>query len=216
MRESDEALIADPVAAWDAVADLWDEFVETGLDYWRTEVHGPALLAACGDLAGKRALDLGCGQGWFSRQLALAGATVMAVDMSSRQIANALRHEAERPLGITYLQLDARDIAKQWPAERFDLITACMALQDTSYAGEILRAASQVLATSGCMAVSLPHPVTTGPNAGWVATEDGYKGARQIDQYSRLGQVCWIGEWHDWRSTGVHPSGTARWRSGVR
>ncbi len=47
----DEALIADPAAAWDAAAPAWDDFVETGLDYWRTEVHGPALLAACGDVS---------------------------------------------------------------------------------------------------------------------------------------------------------------------
>jgi len=183
MREADEALIADPVAAWDAVADLWDDFVETGLDYWRTEVHGPALLAACGDLTGKRALDLGCGQGWFSRQLAMRGARVWAVDMSSRQIANARRHEETQPLSIAYLQLDARHIAVQWPVERFDLVTACMVLQDTSHAGEILQAASRVLAPHGRLAISFPHPVTTGPNAGWAPTEDGSKDARQIDHY---------------------------------
>jgi 2-polyprenyl-3-methyl-5-hydroxy-6-metoxy-1,4-benzoquinol methylase len=187
MQKADDALIADPVAAWDTVADLWDAFVETGLDYWRTEVHGPALLAACGDLRGKHALDLGCGQGWFSRQLALRGARVWAVDMSSRQFSNALRHEAAEPLGIDYLQLDARRIADGWPAERFDLITACMMLQDTAHAGEILRAASQVLAPAGRMAISFPHPVTTGPNAGWVPADDGHKGARQIDHYFATG-----------------------------
>lgn len=194
VRESDAALIADPVAAWDAVADLWDDFVETGLDYWRTEVHGPALLAACSDVGGKKALDIGCGQGWFSRQLAMAGAEVTAVDMSARQIANALRHEAARPLGIAYLQLDARYIAEEWPEERFELITACMSLQDTSHAGDILRAASHVLAPSGLMAFSFPHPVTSGPNAGWVPTEDGHKGARQIDHYFASGP-CVL----DWR-----------------
>lgn len=187
MRESDEALIADPVAAWDAVADLWDEFVETGLDYWRTEVHGPALLDACGNVAGKQALDLGCGQGWFSRQLAMAGARVTAVDMSARQIANALRHEAEHPLGIVYRQLDAGHIAEQWPEERFDLITACMVLQDTPDAGKILSAARQVLAPNGRMAISFPHPVTTGSHAGWAPSGDGHKGARQIDHYFSSG-----------------------------
>ena len=63
MPSRDEVLITDPAAAWDAAATAWDEFVETGLDYWRTEVHGPALLAACGDIHDQRVLDLGCGQG---------------------------------------------------------------------------------------------------------------------------------------------------------
>ena len=187
MQDADDALIADPVAAWDTVADLWDDFVETGLDYWRTEVHGPALLAACGDLAGTRVLDLGCGQGWFSRQLAMQGARVTGIDMSARQIVHARRHEAAQPLGITYLQLDARDVATHWPEGSFDLITACMSVQDTAAAGEILRAASQVLVPAGCMAISFPHPVTTGPNTGWVPAEDGHKGARQIEHYFATG-----------------------------
>jgi 2-polyprenyl-3-methyl-5-hydroxy-6-metoxy-1,4-benzoquinol methylase len=204
MCESDDALIADPIAAWDAVADLWDDFVETGLDYWRTEVHGPALLAACGDLPGKRALDLGCGQGWFSRQLAVVGAQVTAVDMSSRQIANALRHEAEQPLGIAYHELDARYIARRWAAESFDLVTACMVLQDTPDAGEILHAARGVLTPGGQIALSFPHPVTTGPNAGWVPTEDAHKGARQIDHYFSTGPSVL-----DWRMTRL----THHWRT---
>ncbi len=38
MSTTDDDLIADPAAAWDA-APAWDNFVETGLDHWRTEVH---------------------------------------------------------------------------------------------------------------------------------------------------------------------------------
>ena len=57
----------DSVEAWDSGADAWEEFVESGADYYRTELHGPALLAVCGDVSEIRALDVGCGQGWFSQ-----------------------------------------------------------------------------------------------------------------------------------------------------
>ena len=57
----------DAAAAGNAGADAFDEFVSTGADFYRLEVHGPALVAACGDVRGLRVLDLGCGQGWFSR-----------------------------------------------------------------------------------------------------------------------------------------------------
>lgn len=183
MPTRDEALIADPVAAWDAAAEPWDEFVETGLDYWRTEVHGPPLLAACGEVSGKRALDLGCGQGWFSRQLAERGAEVAAVDMSAAQIANARRHEAERPLGITYHQLDAAHIADRWPAESFDLITACMVLQDTPQADRILVAARGLLTPQGRMVFSIVHPIASSPVNEWVRDDEGRKRARAIDRY---------------------------------
>lgn len=36
--------------AWDAGAEAWEEFVESGADYYRTEVHGPALLDVCGEI----------------------------------------------------------------------------------------------------------------------------------------------------------------------
>jgi 2-polyprenyl-3-methyl-5-hydroxy-6-metoxy-1,4-benzoquinol methylase len=179
----DEALIADPVAAWDAAAGPWDEFVETGLDYWRTEVHGPPLLAGCGEVSGKRVLDLGCGQGWFSRQLAYSGAEVTAVDMSAAQIRNARRHEAEKPLGIAYHQLDAALIAEHWPAESFDLVSACMVLQDTPDAGEIFKAARRVLTLQGRMAFSIVHPIASTPFHEWVRDKAGVKGAMAVDRY---------------------------------
>lgn len=187
MPTRDEELIADPAAAWDAAAEAWDEFVETGLDYWRTEVHGLPLMAACGDVSAKRALDLGCGQGWFSRQLALRGATVTAVDMSGGQIANARRHEVEAPLGIAYHQLDARLIPERWPEESFDLVSACMVLQDSPDAGEILAAARRVLTPTGRMAFSIVHPIAANPVYTWARDDTGAKGAMCINHYFETG-----------------------------
>lgn len=187
MTTRDEELIADPAAAWDAAAEAWDEFVETGLDYWRTEVHGPPLLAACGEVRGKRALDLGCGQGWFSRQLVLRGATVTAVDISGAQIAYARRHEAEKPLGIAYHQLDASLIAEKWPEASFDLVSACMVLQDTPHAGEILAAARRVLKSTGKMTFSIVHPIAANPVYEWARDETGANGAMCINHYFDTG-----------------------------
>lgn len=187
MSSRDQALIADPAAAWDSAATAWDDFVEAGLDYWRTEVHGPSLLNACGDVAGQRALDLGCGQGWFSRQLAARGARVEAVDMSEGQIANARRHEAARPLGITYHHLDATRIAERWPAGHFDLVTACMALQDTPHAGQILTAARRVLTPEGRMAFSIVHPLASAPHHQWQQNDEDANVAMCVGRYFESG-----------------------------
>jgi 2-polyprenyl-3-methyl-5-hydroxy-6-metoxy-1,4-benzoquinol methylase len=183
----DEALIADPAAAWDAAAPAWDDFVETGLDYWRTEVHGLALLAACGDVRSRRVLDLGCGQGWFARQLAMHGADVIGVDFSAAQIANALRHEASHPLGIQYRLLDAAQIDAHWPPASFDLITGCMSLHDSPHTASILSACRQVLAPGGQVAFSIVHPVIGGPHTDWERSDDGRKGARRVDRYFETG-----------------------------
>ena len=183
----DEALIADPAAAWDAAAAAWDDFVETGLDYWRTEVHGPALLEACGDVRGRRVLDVGCGQGWFSRRLAERDADVVGIDFSAAQIANARRHEAAHSLGIEYRCLDATQIAAHWPPAHFDLVTSCMALHDSPNSAGILAACRQLLTPGGRVAFSIVHPVTAGPHSRWEVHEDGHKGARCTDRYFETG-----------------------------
>lgn len=72
---------SDAAAAWNEGAGAWDEFIESGADYYRHEVHGPALLALCEPLQGRRVLDLGCGQGYFTRQLAARGAQVVGIDL---------------------------------------------------------------------------------------------------------------------------------------
>ncbi len=165
LSHDDAALIADPAAAWDAAAPAWDDFVETGLDYWRTDVHGPALLAACGDVRGQHVLDLGCGQGWFSRQLAARGAHVIGVDFSAAQIANAGRHEAAAPRGIDYRHLGATQVGEHWPPGSFELITACMSLHDSPDTARILAACRSVLSPDGHIAFSIVHPVVGCPHS---------------------------------------------------
>ena len=49
----------------------------------------PRLLAALGALAGRTALDAGCGEGYLARALAARGATVTGIDLSPRLIERA-------------------------------------------------------------------------------------------------------------------------------
>ena len=76
-------------------------------------------------------LDLGCGQGWFSRELALRGAVVVAIDLAENLLAYAREHERDRPLGIEYHLLSAASAHLRWP-NRFNLVTGCMSLHDMS------------------------------------------------------------------------------------
>lgn len=191
----------DPGTAWDRGAAPWDIFVESGADFWRTEVHGSALVAACGPVAGLRVLDLGCGQGWFSRQLAQRGAEVTGVDISANQIANARRHEAEEPLGISYLHLDAMRAAEQWPANSFDLVTACMVLHDLPDATAVLAGARQVVAPDGRVVFSTMHPLTYTPYHGWDRDEQGRKTTMKLDRYFDVGRR--IEHWNMARLTGT-------------
>jgi ubiquinone/menaquinone biosynthesis C-methylase UbiE len=177
--------------AWDEAADAWDDFVETGKDWYRLELHGPALLRACGDVKGLRVLDLGCGQGYFTRQLARAGARVTGVDISAKQIGNALRQEQAGPLGIEYRVADATLVDEYWPAASFDMVTACMALDDMPKPSRALAAACRVLTPRGRCVLSAVHPVMDAPLRGWEKDESGRKTMYKLGRYFDTGpQLC--------------------------
>jgi 2-polyprenyl-3-methyl-5-hydroxy-6-metoxy-1,4-benzoquinol methylase len=178
---------ADAAAAWNAGAEAWDAFVESGADCYRNEVHGPALLAACEPLRDMRVLDLGCGQGYFSRQLASRGARVSAVDISVELLALAATRERADPHGIEYCRISAAAAAGHWPSGSFDLVTACMSLQDMADPAGALRAGGALLGPGGRMVFSVPHPATETPAREWERDATGRKLALKLDRYFETG-----------------------------
>ncbi len=146
--------------SWCQVAQRWAGFVRGGHDVHRERLHGPAFLAACGDVRGLRVLDLGCGEGWCGRELARQGASVAAVDVCETMIAEARTHPSQECLRVEYHVMDAIDVHHHgWP-EPFDLVTACMSLHSMPDPAGALRAARRVLAPEGRLVCSVPHPFT--------------------------------------------------------
>src|SRR4030095_10691125 len=81
---------------------------------------------------GQRVLDIACGNGWFARKLARAGASVVAIDISSSLLEHARTRSAK--LDIDYRCIDvtnANDFA-MLEQDRFDVAVCNMALQDLS------------------------------------------------------------------------------------
>jgi 2-polyprenyl-3-methyl-5-hydroxy-6-metoxy-1,4-benzoquinol methylase len=178
---------ADARAAWNRGAEAWHHFVHSGADYYRLHVHGPALLRAAGDVSGARVLELGCGEGYFARELAGAGAHVVGIDISDEQLANAQSAEAKAPLGIEYRHMNAAEIAAHFPVASFDIVTACMALQDMLDVSAVLRGSRAVLRDGGRMVFSLPHPATDMPFREWERDERGNKVWLKVGRYFETG-----------------------------
>jgi 2-polyprenyl-3-methyl-5-hydroxy-6-metoxy-1,4-benzoquinol methylase len=183
VAERDHFRDEDARAAWNEGARAWEDFVESGKDHYRHQIHGPALLSVCGPLAGRRVLDLGCGQGHFTRQLAQRGASVVGVDISEGLLAFAQEHEAKEPLGIEYHLMSAADVQLHFAPGSFDLITACFSLHDMADPKTALKSAHGVLRPGERMVVASPHPCTDTPYREWEISPDGSKGALKIDHY---------------------------------
>jgi SAM-dependent methyltransferase len=96
-----------------------------------------------GPLHGESALDLACGEGFYSRLLKTWGAgTVVGVDLSPNMIELARRQEAAQPLGIRYHVQDARalDLGQQ-----FDLVFAAFLFNHAHNFDEFLEMARAVV-----------------------------------------------------------------------
>jgi len=142
---------------WNKAAESWVEFVRGGKNYYSEYLNGPALKRMVGDVEGKNVLDVGCGEGYFSRFFAMAGAEVTGVDLSDALIKAAVEEEKRHPLGVKYLVADAADLS-MLESENFDLAFCYMALMDIrDYEGAISEV-SRVLKTGERFVVLMEHP----------------------------------------------------------
>ncbi|MGC2288539.1 MAG: class I SAM-dependent methyltransferase [Thermoplasmata archaeon] len=193
---------------WNQAADIWEDFVEHGKDDSRELVHGPALLRAVGPVRGTRVLDIGCGQGYFTRKLAARGARIVGVDWSVGMIDRARALESRKLLGIDYRVLDARHLQARFPRKSFDLAVACMSFMDAPGLDQILRGVHQVLTTNGRLVFSITHPMNSSRVSRWETERVGAHGARIVDGYfdegatpmhwrqTRLKRSFFVPHWH--------------------
>ncbi|MDP3987041.1 MAG: class I SAM-dependent methyltransferase [Nanoarchaeota archaeon] len=92
----------------------------------KTYVFIPSIKRLFGDLNEKRALDVGCGNGLYTRILKDLGAEeVVGVDSSQEMINLAIEEENKKPLGIRYLVQDIRNLTDLGD---FDIVVAGLVL----------------------------------------------------------------------------------------
>ncbi|MDJ0928351.1 MAG: methyltransferase domain-containing protein [Gammaproteobacteria bacterium] len=105
-------------AQYDRIAEPYRRTQSSPLRQW---VEVPSLFSRLGDIFGCRVLELACGDGFYSRQLAAAGATVLAVDISPAMIELARAAERDDPHGVEY---HCADVACLPDFGQFDLVVA--------------------------------------------------------------------------------------------
>ena len=104
-------------------------------------------------LAGKRALDAGCGAGLLCEPLARLGAAVTGVDAAAENIAAASAHAAGTGLTIDYRCGDVGELGLRG----YDLVTALEVLEHVSDPAAFIAALGAALAPGGLMILSTPN-----------------------------------------------------------
>lgn len=107
-------------------------------------------------LAGRTAIDVGCGAGLLAEPLARMGAKVTGVDAAPENIAAARAHAAGQGLAITY---HAGELAALPPAT-FDLVTSMEVVEHVTDPAAFIGDLAARLAAGGLMILSTPNRTT--------------------------------------------------------
>ena len=104
-------------------------------------------------LAGKTALDVGCGAGLLCEPLARLGAEVTGVDAAAENITAARAHAAGGGLAIRYEFADVASLGLRG----FDLVTAMEVIEHVADKPAFIAALAAALAQDGLMILSTPN-----------------------------------------------------------
>lgn len=166
--------------SWGRDAAWYDELLGKPGAY-QEEVILPNLLRIVAPRAGMRLIDVACGQGYFSRAFAAAGADVLGIDAAP----DLVRIAREAAGGPRYVVGDAAGLSGI-PDASFDRAVVVLALQNIEPAAAAIAAAARVLAPGGRLVIVLNHPAFRIPKHSEWQFEDGVQWRRQDRYLSEL------------------------------
>jgi len=163
----------------------WAEFAETyisrtaaGDNVYRDGLLDKWMLEAVGDVAGKRVIDLGCGEGRFCRMLAERGAVITGIDLCERFIEHA---EAHRINDEQYHVADMENLSR-FPDGGFDMAVSFVSLVDIMHLEKAVTEAYRLLRTRGRFIACNLQPMSTAGNS-WLRDADGRQIHFILDNY---------------------------------
>lgn len=142
------------IGKFDAIAARWwDPHGEMAPLHVINPLRVRYIEKAAGGLAGKRALDVGCGGGLLSEALAARGAKVTAIDLAEEVLDAARAHARASKLSVEYRAIAAEDLAAE-AAGAFDLVTCLEMLEHVPEPSAIVAACGRLVRPGGTVVFS--------------------------------------------------------------
>jgi 2-polyprenyl-6-hydroxyphenyl methylase / 3-demethylubiquinone-9 3-methyltransferase len=106
-------------------------------------------IAAQATLQGARVLDVGCGGGILAESMALRGADVLGIDLSTKPLKVAQLHAMEAGVsGLVYREVAVEALAAEQPAG-FDVVTCMEMLEHVPDPASVVRACAALVKPGG-------------------------------------------------------------------
>lgn len=150
---------ADNAAAWDRHSAAYQAgaHLPTDVVHYGPDIPTEAELRLCGDVKGKRVLELGCGGAQCSIAFAKHGAVSIGVDFSAEQLAFAKRLCDREEVKVELHHADLADLAFI-RADTIDLVFSAFAFGFVEDLNRVFRQVHRVLKQQAPLVFSLPHP----------------------------------------------------------
>jgi SAM-dependent methyltransferase len=144
--------------AWDRLAARRGEAAGADTVQFGADLPTEADLRLCGDLKGRRVLDIGCGAGENAVTMAGQGAHVIAIDASQAQLALGKKLAATAEVRVEWHQGDAADLAFL-RADSIDLALAAGFVHEVEDLDRLFRQVHRVLRAGAAFVFSHDHPM---------------------------------------------------------
>lgn len=169
---------------------------ESGITY-NDFVEQPAIKSLVPNLKGKSVLDLGCGDGHFSKYCIEKGAeSVTGVDISNNMIERAKKFYRDDNIKFICLPMEDLKLTHQ----KFDLVVSSLSIHYVEDYPTMIQKINRLLNNGGEFIFSTEHPIATARKGSghWIKTEDGNKLHWALDNYQEEET-----REHDWFVDGV-------------
>ena len=181
---------------WEDSANAWIAAMGERGDFGREHVLDPVMMERIAAKRFKRALDVGCGEGRFSRMLKSRHISAVGIDPTAELIARARQRDPSGDYQI------ARAEALPFDAASFDLVVSYLTLIDIADFRTGLSEMARVLKPGGTLLIANLNSFITSCMRGWIRDDEGrhlhYPVDRYLEEFPEW--VAWSGirieNWH--------------------
>jgi ubiquinone/menaquinone biosynthesis C-methylase UbiE len=144
------------LSQWDDSADWYDQNMGNTGDTLNSTLIRPLMLEMLGDLNGKTLLDVGCGSGYLTAELAKNAKRVIGADFSANFI-SLCNQKYKDQNNLDFVEHDVTN-PFQYDDSSFDTITSKMVLQYVSDIHTFVHEAQRLLKDKGELIIVVDSP----------------------------------------------------------